>query len=78
VNRGPAVACEVDFDTPSPDEGAPALLRQGMPFPVDLDPGQEYPVHAIFSYGGSPTFPVTIRWSDGRGEQTKTLTLASD
>jgi hypothetical protein len=79
INNGPAVAREVDFETPEPDHGdAPHLMREGMVFPVDLDPGQRYPIHAIFMYQGSPTFPVTLTWVDGRSPQTKTLTLASD
>jgi hypothetical protein len=79
VNRGPALARQVDVEILETEGGkAPDLMKEGMVFPVQLDSGQTYPIHCSFYYGGSPSLPILLRWVDGRGPQTKPLTLASE
>ena len=59
------------------DDESPKITKEGMEFPISLDPEQRFPVPMFSYYSGSPTLPITLRWTDGRGPQEKRLLLAS-
>jgi hypothetical protein len=76
TNRGAAPARDVDIDYPT-GERMPTVWKEGIEFPITLDPEQRFRVPAApGGYGESLTLAVTISWTDNRGPQKKTLTLA--
>jgi hypothetical protein len=74
-NRGPAVArnVSVSFDTDDAPVTRPELDR--LPLAL-LDVGQEFPLLAAITHGMPSQVNVTVVWTDGSGEQTKTLPIS--
>jgi hypothetical protein len=75
-NRGPAIAEDVSFEFVRTGGGeTPGLVMEGHHFPIRLDPGQQYAVHAIMVMGTAPAVEVVLRWRDGNGAREKSMTL---
>jgi hypothetical protein len=76
INRGPAVARDVDFTFIPPEKGeAPEPLDHDHSFPLSLDPEQRYRIICVVVMGTAASVQVKIDWKDDRGPQTKTLVL---
>lgn len=75
TNRGPAVAKNVDVDITAKENEPPELLKDQHSFPLTMDAGQDYPLYMTVLIDSGPTFQAHLRWEDGRGPQTKTLSL---
>ena len=75
INRGAAPATDVDIDLPV-GEGVPTVWKDGMGFPISLDPQQRFRIPAAGgSYGENPTLRLTISWTDESGSHEKKLNL---
>lgn len=66
----------MSFEIAPPASGeAPYVQTDEHPFPLVLDPHQDYKMACFVVLGTTPSVDVDLRWKDGTGLRTKTLTL---